>query len=352
MKRLSLHILSLLRLYGSAALPGFGYLSFKQFPASLSEDGTEFLPPYSQLVFRPSNSVEEEKLVQSYSRKERISMEEAVSMVEQDLDKLLTSLNEHGKAELPNLGTFINTDGGIDFVSEYPQSPVLPVLRIKNADELELEELLQEFATDDEEFDLIQFLEEDLKEEAPVAVPSENLHYHDPRYFYIPIHKTMAKIAASFLLVLAVGIVAFIPFGSHTKSSSTASIAPISVSEKVAARKAANKKIEKKTLADAQKERLAKAKKDSVENAPLKVDPLSFNDNEDNKYYAVVGAFKVQKQVDRFVESHPADKKAFKIIKKGSYYLITVSTATSQEEMDERLPLIRTEYPNVWVHKP
>ena len=344
-------MLSLLRLYGSAALPGFGNLFFKSYPASITEAASEILPPYTELEFQPSNSVDEEKLVSSYARKERVTMQTAVSLVEQDLDLMLSSLNRDGKVYLPMLGIFQQTAEGIDFASAYPTSTVLPAIRLKKEEEIDLEEILQEFLDDDEEFDLRKFLEEDLGEEQPKQISEKDLHYHDPRYFYIPIHKTMAKIAASFLLVLVVGVVAFIPFGSSNKPSSAASIAPISVKEKVEAKKALNKQIEKKTLADAQKEKIAKAENEDREEERLNVAPLNFQDKDPN-YYAVVGAFKVQKQVDKFIASHTADKNAFKIIKRGSYFLITVSSASTQQEMSERLPLIRTEYPNVWVYKP
>lgn len=339
MERLSLHILSLLRLYGSVQVPGFGVLFLKSFPAVFSAESGEFLPPSSRLLFRPSTRVSEEQLLESYARKQRMAHADVLPLLEEDLCRLMAAVNVEGEATLPGLGTFYWRDGYTFFSSLYAPKPVLPVLDLwppaqEQAPESELEVELPEALE-----------EEETRQEDP------RYHYHDPRYFYIPIHKTMAKIAASLLLVLVVGAVALIPFGSSTKSSSTASIAPIAVSESVA--KAEAEAAPAKVAEVPGQKAEAEAKEDSLSGERLKVEPLSFKETEDEmKYYAVVAAFKSQKQVDQFIASHPQDKNAFKVVNNTSYNLISVSSTKTQEEMNERLPLIKSQYPDVWVYVP
>lgn len=339
MERLSLHILSLLRLYGSVQVPGMGVLFLKSFPAVFSAESGEFLPPSSQLLFRPTTRVSEEQLLASYARKERLSQVDVLPLLEEDLTRLMATINKEGEATLPELGTFYSNEDGTFFSSIYSPKTVLPVLNLMPV----AEEKSPESEFEEEMAESIEEIE---------TLPQDpRYRYHDPRYFYIPIHKTMAKIVASLLLVLVVGAVALIPIGSSTKSSSTASIAPIAVRESVA--KSDTDGVTGKEAEAPEQKTVATVKADSLSSERLQVEPLSFNETDDEpKYYAVVAAFKTQKQVDKFIASHPQDKNAFKVVNNTSYNLITVSSTKTQEEMNENLPLIRSKYPDVWVYVP
>lgn len=339
MERLALHILSLLRLYGSVQVPGFGVLFLKSFPAVFSAESGEFLPPSSQLLFRPSTRVSEEQLLASYARKLRLRQADVLPLLEEDLTRLMAAVNMEGEATLPGLGTFCCHDGRTFFSSLYTPKSVLPVLNLMPA----AEETVPEIQLEDEMPESLEMKE--------THQPDPRYRYHDPRYFYIPIHKTMAKIVASLLLVLVVGAVALMPLGSSTKPSSTASIAPIAVSESIA--KSEPDTITSKAAPAPEQKTVTTVKADSLSGERLKVEPLSFKETDgEAKYYAVVAAFKSQKQVDKFIASHPHDKNAFKVVSNSSYNLITVSSTKTQEEMNERLPLIKSQYPDVWVYVP
>ena len=351
MERLSRHILSLLRLYDSVALPGFGFLFLKNFPSRFDEESLSLYPPVTDLLFRPSSPVSSDQLLASYAGTDGYSKEEAEGSLRADLKSLETELKTLGSVSLPGVGTFVGGGDLFYFVSAYHTDAVLPVLMPTSAAPAYEFEIDDDPFIDDMTHELLPYEEvcvadnsEDFSsEECPVEDRERRVSYRNPDYYYIPIHKTMAKIAACIALVVVVGLVALLPFSPSRKSSSTASIVPIAVSGDTAAAK----------NTEGPASRKSSATPDSTSTDRLKVAPLNFKEEEDRPaFYAVVAAFKSEAQVQKFISTNKRNEKAFKVISNGNYHLITVASASSREDLDESLPLIRSEYPDAWVYSP
>ena len=283
MQRLSQHLLSLLRLYDSVALPGVGYFNIEYVSARFDAQSSIFFPPFYSLSFEISYMAEDDLLLTSYMRKEQISKEEAWEMLKRDVDNLLNLLDRDKEVILKDIGTFVYENEEVDFYPSLSLNVELPPLKfnkIRN-ENTEASDVSPEVADSIDEVPVVSAETEGLKEnpeedadsvheevkkpdpvvetqldseeeneseleevteELPEAEEEEKVsdhvkipqgyYYHKPEYFYIPVHKYFANISACILLVVVVGLSAILFAGSSCNQSGTASIVPISVNEK------------------------------------------------------------------------------------------------------------------------
>ena len=344
MKRLTKHILSLLRLYDSVALPETGVYFVRYIPATFTEDFSTLLPPRYEVGFI---SAEEEidrqddtGLLDSYTRRETGgNREEARALLEQDLTDFRNYLSYGGE-------------------------PVLKDFKLMqiNLPEVDLREAAYQTAN--------AFPEDEAEEEVYTEYPNEDEEEaarersFNPSYYYIPIHKKLANVAACLLLVVAVGFTAMLPIDKAGNNSSTASIIPISLSEENRDSKAMKEilkplaeepsKSEKPemakgfpTAAEVENSTAAEISKVSKANPDT---PMTVVAQARDKFYAIVAAFKSEKEAAKFIKGCKGDKGRFGIIKTKSFYMISASSATEQSALESRLPLIRSEFPDAWVY--
>lgn len=333
MKRLSRHILSLLRHYDTIALPGVGFFHKRYISAEINRENSTFLPPHYDITFTETRKAEEgsdgdleiltedNRLLDSYIRKERVSPEEAWNLLSSDLAEFKTYIS-------------FGADPVFDVLRQL--NPPLPVLHLKG---------------------LPMTVPQETTEASNVGPEEKRIPiYRNPDYYYIPIHKKVAKIAACFLLVVIVGLAALIPIGSLGTSKSTASILPISVteetdqpplqpsvSESYTETPEESKLPEEEFALDDEETPIPGA--GSLPSSPS----VKADSKEQDKYYAVVAAFKTEKEATNFIDSHKGDKSRFDIIKNSKFYLISASSAAERGELEARMPLIRADYPDVWI---
>ena len=441
MQRLSQHILSLLRLYDSVALPGVGFFYLDYISARYDSESSLFFPPFYSVSFEISYLAEDNLLADSYARCENITRPQAQKIVKEDVNRFLDLLDENKEIILDGLGSFVYQNDEIDFYpslsldiglptfkvdpirplsfvssAESPASPVpepldevrqneVPQLEEPEVEEPKVEEPKveePEVEVPQEEMPPVAVGEESLpSEEAadnispetqdqnPSFIPSEEsetemwknknkipegYHYHKPGYFYLPIHKYFANIAASIILVVVVGLSAVLLAGSSCNQSGTASIVPISVSDKdkgksqVASDSLASPSRDDAAIthkAGVEPEKKEEPKKENNFQRPL----LATNDDgevvpganslptspylqeEDGvaKFYAVIAAFRSQKEVETFMDQHKEDRQKYKIIRNKKVSLVTVSSSNDRKELENQIPLIRVDYPNAWI---
>lgn len=328
MKRISLHIMALLQRYEAVALPGFGLFSINYISAH--REGAFLLPPAVELSFTPSSRIEDSLLLHSYMRKENCAREEAAFMLESDIDEIRSALALHGEATLQGLGMLTMEDGVMEFIPHCALSLPLPVLKVA-----------EEIPAPEEDFGI--------KTEAGNGEmeKEEKTWVRNPDYYYIPVHKKVAKFAASFLLVVIVAIAALMPVQAPNNPKAAASILPISVTT-------ADSDTVKAVMKEAKANSIVAttADADTTAVAPkANIASVADTASVEEKYYAIVAAFKSTREVDRFMAEHTKDKGSFEVLKNGSFNLIAVSSDSDREKLDSRLPLIRVSYPDAWVLK-
>lgn len=434
MNRLSLHVLSLLRLYDSVAMPGVGYFRMEYVPAHYDPDVKVFFPPFYSLSFLPSFEADDNRLLDSYIRKEHVSPDTAWEEMKEDIDNFLDELDDNGEVYLPGLGTFtVEEDDDLAFFSSFSLNPPLPAIQTAPlkapvveivpspiADIVKEVESLPE-AVEESVASTVEEVPAAEAEPKPVAEPKpepkvekaqpkveeitaapkpvaeekpkpkvdktapkaeeresaserardnrqikdkrekripDGYHYHKPGYYYIPIHRTLAHIAACILLVVIVGLVAIIPFCSSQEPQqvNTASVVPVEVNKEAKKKAEATKKEEKarkERIKAATSARPVEAMTDDGEIVPgansLSTTPYLQSDNNIEKYYAVVAAFKSDKDVEKYMKQHNEDMAKYKIIRNKNNHLVTVASSNDRGQIESNLPLIRTDYPDAWI---
>lgn len=355
-----MHILSLLRLYDAVVLPGMGVLRMKYIPAVYESLSRRFFPPNFDLTFEPCDAENDRRLQDSYVRREDVTPMEASVMLSSDITALRNAIAFGGEALLEGVGIFTEEEGALSFRQELVFNELLPVLdadimgcnarekeekkpvaallvvRPETADETKSEteiQVRQEMLTEPEpEFEESSAetkagFEETSPEIEAEPEPERVEAWRNPDYYYIPVHKKVAKIAACLLLVVVVGLVTLLGSGPSNNKPSTASIVPLPVAEDTA-----KLPLEEPVAAN-----------DSIMELPEAVPAPG------DKYYAIVAAFKTQNEAEKFIDSHKGDTSRFEIIKNKKYYMISASSAAEKEELDTNMPLIRTHYPDAWI---
>lgn len=375
MKRLSTHILSLLRLYDSVALPGVGFFSLRYLPAYIDRELSSFIPPRFLLLFTRDSEAESPLLAKSYMRKEGISSKAARKLVELDIEKFLEALKESGEVSLPGIGVFSENEGNIRFKQDFCLNPPLPPVSLYPSYEEELEEEqdsnlaenleeasettvpelnpVEETETEVEEPAVepvlqepeieVPVMEEPVMEEPVRVQPEVREHFRhaNPDYYYLPIHKKLAKVAACIMLVIIVGLATFLPIGRPQSAPSTAAITPISSVDP--------------TPVEPQEPEEIIFEEDSVEEVipgatSLETKPyLTVGQDTIARYHTVVAAFKSEKEAEKFIDSHDGNKSRFNVLKKGTFYLITVSSSNDMADLETGMPLVRSDYPDAWI---
>lgn len=334
MKNLSNHIISLLRHYGSVGVPGIGVFGLSYNPASLDKEKNLFLPPSYKVSFTQADVLDSEGLLRSYMRKEQISENKARILLSNDLETLKRNLDKYDYVKLPGIGIISSDADMLSFSPEEQLLFYLPTLSLKE----------EKDTNADEEVDMVESVIASNESNAA------NYHYHNPAYYYIPIHKNLAKFAASLILVLIVGVAALIPMGTDKNVSSTASILPMEMKNESKSQ-AMRENCEQKP---ASKAPLAAAAVDTV--AP--VDPVvaeiqvpaqaTAAEDPEDRYFAVVAAFKSDKEANKYLEQK--SDYDLKIVMKSKIRLITVDSSSEKTDLESRMASIRESFPDAWIY--
>ena len=369
MKRLSRHIIYLLRLYDSVVLPGEGVFGVSYVASAIDRDKGLIYPPHFEIVFSHDPAASDGKLLESYIRREKVGKDEAKALLMEDtldfrkmrsedlldffMDEL-KSLNPHYpvlKVETLRTAAEISQQQDSFETEETPlaelpdvaESLALPPEE-EEGTELELEEGSYPLEGAEEACEAVEAVE------APALRPQS---WKDPNYYYIPIHKKVANIAAAFLLVVVVGIAALLPIGKSAHNCSTAAITPISVADEDSADYASGtsvQEIEDAPLIEEEEEIVEETEEEPIPGALSLPSSPFVGANESDRYFAIVAAFKTLGEAEKYIDSHKGDVSRFKIIKNSKFYLISAAAAPEKEELLGNMPLIRSDYPDVWVY--
>lgn len=116
---ISQHIKDLLLTYDRVILPDFGAFMAKYKPAKINEENNTMSPPTKEIVFDPKIIKDSGLIEKQMSEKEKISVDEAKSQIDEYVKTVKSKLNAGKKVKFPELGTFSKIkDGDITFVYE------------------------------------------------------------------------------------------------------------------------------------------------------------------------------------------------------------------------------------------
>lgn len=359
MKRLSTHILSLLRQSDSVALPEYGYIWRFYSPARFIKAHSELLPPVFSLYFEEDELADSGQLLQSYLRKEKCSLKQAVALLDEDLSNFEKSLDSYGEASLPGIGKMKLVDDSLEFIPDFAFNPSLPHIILPAEKEAQVhrekEEVVavsEEPATSQSDSTVVVATPPEPQETILSAVeisPVKENEPIEPSIYRIPFLTKLAKFAACFLMVVIVGITAFLPTPTSKNSSSTAAIIPIAVdNEKPVSPVADSVKEEQQPLDRSLIKDNSVNSEDSIPGAAsLSSSPHAAAPSA--SFYAVVAAFKSESEAVKFIKAHRNKGGNFEIIKKSKLYLVTVASSNNKERFQTDMTLIRTDYPDAWI---
>lgn len=116
MNELARHIASLLRENDCVIVPGFGGFIAHYAPAQQENEDFVFLPPMRVMGFNPQLRINDGLLAQSYMSVYGFSFPEAVKIIQQQSEELISSIHETGHIELNDVGELrYNIHGKYEF---------------------------------------------------------------------------------------------------------------------------------------------------------------------------------------------------------------------------------------------
>lgn len=282
MKRLSQHIEYLLHTRRVLTLPGVGSLHIMTRPAEFDQENSIFFPPTQTVVFNPGDFNDDGVLFNSYLRREGLTYNEAYDLVTDDLDALNELLSSGNPFRIEGIGTLKSTENGFEFINESQG--------LNDAETIGLNP--------------VHIAGPETEKRRKSAGRKRQFN---PDYYYIPIHKKFARVAASFLLVALVGLFAIIPMRNATNSTRTAAIVPV----------------ETKAVVAAEPEKV-------VENTAS--EDLYRNDLSD-RFLLIIGSFRTQDEADKFMDRNSAAGHPLELIHGPRLYWVSIASASEKEDL-------------------
>lgn len=371
MERLKRHILSLLRLYDKIALPGVGFFIFEYKSANIDFKQNALSAPIYRINFVKGDTGVDHKLLESYKVKEKLSHLSASNLLIEDTEKFKREIENNNFSFIDDLNSLFYSYPQISFKTvvnsiEEPEEGKQLNPHVSHPGEIEASKSLnsglktseiEENAKEDysgkniissnslerAEESTIPHLEESYRNEVhgEKREKEKNHFIKNPDYYYIPIHKKLANVAACLLLVVIVWMCTYFPLNPGGTGTPAASIIPIQMDNEIPIKES----VEEQNINPP-------VENDSLENNEVKQDSamLIYEDlNKINKYHAIVAAFKSKTEAENFISNYKNDKQRFDVIKKSKFYLISAASASDKDSLETNMPLIKSEYPEAWI---
>ena len=262
-------------------LPGVGSFRVLNKPAFFDKVSGIFYPPVQEVVFDSADTEDDGLLFSSYQRKEGLSYNEALNLLSADLEAVSFSMKAGTPFEIKGVGTIIMKGSLPSFI---PENNSLKLEEI-GIDAVEVSTGRKRKKSRSKEF--------------------------NPAYYYIPVHKKFARVAASFLLVAVVGLFTVLPLRNGTNSAGMASIVPVKTEKTV---------VEKKT---------AELKPENKEVLPT----LEVQDNSEDRFFLIVGSFRTEREAEKFISLHEGKGLNLQMIEGDKYFWVSAMSAPTRKEV-------------------
>ena len=317
MQELALHIEYLLRRHDCVIVPGFG--AFLKLALDARYSGTTIAPAIADICFNPSVENDDGMLANSFARRLSLTFEEARIRLYEEVNTLRQTLHDTGEVTLGRLGTFSTGDENtlrfcpMKTGSERMSALGFPVISLPSI-----------------ENGTPSIAESDLEEHS----------FNHSKNYYIAVNKIFARIAASVVLVMTVGISFWLTSGDTQNSRQYASVVPVAAIEK------ADKAM--KSIGSTPDTVLHKNRpsiETTEEKATVTKTPVA------GEYYLIVGTFRTPSEASRFIESHPGQN----LTAVPSAKLVRVSAAfsSSREKLISTMQdaEFRSRFADSWIWK-
>lgn len=326
MEAIALHIEYLLHHHDCVILPGFGALISSRRPACYDEENGLFLPPSREICFNAAITNNDGLLINSISRRNGCSFEEARGIMEREIAKLRLSLQRDSEVTIGKIGV-ISRDEEMR-LSFHP---------FRNANRhtgnlgLNIINLSALHATIEKPEQTAETPAEVRREESGERREHDAEPFRSPGYYYLAINKKIARIAA--MLIVVVGIAfAVILRPDGRRSDVEANVVPV-----------------EKLLPDTPKEEPAKRTPEADAKQALKAEASEA----EKGYQLIVASFRSEEEADRYISEH--SESAWGLHKEAtrSHWLVSAASAS------EQAPLLslskdsefKKEYSESWVRK-
>ena len=318
MQELALHIEYLLRRHDCVIVPGFGAFLRSAYDAEYSV--LTVSPASADLCFNPSVENDDGMLANSFARRLSLPFEEARVRLYEETEALKQTLRDTGEVTLGRLGTFVvGEEGNLAFAPLHVASermstlgfPVIPVSLLEPASTyVNVEEMSHEERT----FDCV-------------------------RNYYIPVNKVFAKVAASLILVMAVGMSFWLTSGDTQNKDQYASVLPAAAIMKA-----------DKTVGSLADDRKLSCKQDTTAIPETGNEPVMENQLTGNSYL-IVGTFRTTDEASRFIEQHPEQK--LMAVSSGKLVRVSAASSFSREDLIDTMRNVdfRSRFADSWIWK-
>lgn len=192
MNVISEHIGFLIRHHDCVIIPGWGALIAQYRPAKIDEENGIMLPPSRVLGFNGAVAHNDAMLAMSVSRRKGISYDGAVSIVAQEVDALRHQLAADGEVAIPKIGIFKqNSDNTVTF-DHFP-----------------------EMESSSEFIGLTAVDVTPIAERRNISRKKVQEYTKRKDVIYLPVSRSIFKIAASLILLIGLGLVLSTPIVDH-----------------------------------------------------------------------------------------------------------------------------------------
>ena len=115
-EKLVKHISYLVARHNCVIIPGLGAFLAEEVPARYNTEEQIFMPPYRTMRFNPKVTVDDALLLSEYMDREQLPYEDAAKLMNNDVNKLRSTLEQSSVVRFGELGTFyMNINGNISF---------------------------------------------------------------------------------------------------------------------------------------------------------------------------------------------------------------------------------------------
>lgn len=316
------HIEYLLRNHDCVIVPGWGAFIAQYQPASFTEDG-QMLPPSRLIGFNASISHQDGLLASSVMRREKISYDAASSKISTEVNALRHQFDVDGELALGRIGIFSkSSDGAIVFEPTLSTSVMGEYMSLLPV-ELEL----------------------------PKQVEPEVEIVKRKDVIYVPVSRSLFRIAASLLLLVLLGITLSTPVALDDNASYASISTPkITAPTKV---KPMSEPVDAELFIamPSDPDAMAIADTVSVKESVSSVDPTSksWRCEENDAYCLIVASLASRELAEEYISER--NESSLKILESSGKYRIyaaTGATATQALELTKN-DAFSSKYPAAWV---
>ena len=358
------YINRLIREHDIVIIPGFGAFISEYKPSEINESTGDITPPSKKISLDRKIKNNDGLLATEIAFREKVSTQEALKIIEKEVDDILYRLDKREKVILDNTGAiFFDETGKIQFESTNDANLLSDSFGLESASlfvEIENADKQEEESAEDE-------INDEIPEEFPANEPDNSGE---------PVTETSSPVSAGpenqdpdkhsggkkmgwlwlliiFIILLGAAIFAWNYFIDKTPPSTEIIAEPPADNEYRESDPATD--IQKIAPADSLKADSAKISLTDTLTSEQKVDTTGFVTPDPSKYYLVGGSFADPENAEKYLQQMKAKGfKPFRLGKHGSFYIIALETYNNEIEAYGTQYNFLDKYPDsgVWVFIP